>query len=180
MPLAASVVRSALFAVGAGLVGVFGLVAAPGAAAARQVVSFTADVPPGTIVISQRERRLYLTLGEGRAIRYSVAVGRSGKAWSGWARIDGKHVNPAWAPPAVVRRDNPHLPDLIPGGSPANPMGPRALTLDLPEIAIHGTTDAMRRSIGTAASYGCIRMLNEDIVDLFERVQVGTAVVSIP
>lgn len=177
MPFAASVVRFALVVAGVLFFGLFG---AAGEASARQVVSFNADVPPGTIVISQRERRLYLTLGEGRAIRYSVAVGRAGKAWSGWARIDGKHVNPAWSPPELVRRDNPHLPPLIPGGSPSNPMGPRALTLDLPEIAIHGTTDAMRRSIGTAASYGCIRMLNEDILDLFERVQVGTAVVAIP
>jgi lipoprotein-anchoring transpeptidase ErfK/SrfK len=149
-------------------------------ASARQVVAFPAEYPPGTIVISQRQRRLYLTLGDGRAIRYPVAVGKAGKAWSGWARVDGKHVNPAWSPPYVVRRDNPHLPDFIPGGSPSNPMGPRALTLDRSEIAIHGTTQAMRRSIGTAASYGCIRMLNEDIVDLFDRVRVGTAVVSIP
>lgn len=150
------------------------------AASARQTVAFEADVPAGTIVISQRERRLYLTLGEGRAIRYSVAVGRSGKAWSGWARVNGKHVNPAWSPPEMVRRDNPQLPDLIPGGSPNNPMGVRALTLDRTEIAIHGTTQSMRRSIGTAASYGCIRMLNEDIVDLFDRVRVGTQVVAIP
>ncbi|MDP2357254.1 MAG: L,D-transpeptidase [Beijerinckiaceae bacterium] len=149
-------------------------------ASAGRVVSFIADYPPGTIVISQRERRLYLTLGDGRAIRYPVAVGKTGKAWSGWARVDGKHVNPAWAPPPVVKRDNPNLPDLIPGGSPSNPMGPRALTLDRSEIAIHGTTQSMRRSIGSAASYGCIRMYNEDIVDLFDRVRVGTAVVAVP
>lgn len=149
-------------------------------ASAARVVPFSADFPAGTIVISQRERRLYLTLGDGRAIRYPVAVGKSGKAWSGWARIDGKHVNPAWSPPPVVKRDNPNLPDIIPGGSPSNPMGPRALTLDRAEIAIHGTTQSMRRSIGSAASYGCIRMYNEDIVDLFDRVRVGTAVVAIP
>jgi lipoprotein-anchoring transpeptidase ErfK/SrfK len=146
----------------------------------REVVQFQAEYPAGTIVISQRQRRLYLTLGDGRAIRYPVAVGRMGKAWSGWARVDGKHVNPAWAPPTVVKRDNPQLPDLIPGGAPNNPMGPRALTLDREEIAIHGTTPSMRRSIGTAASYGCIRMYNEDIVDLFERVTVGTAVIAVP
>ena len=155
-------------------------VAAPQGAQAREVVSYKAEYPAGTIVISQRERRLYLTLGEGKAIRYKVAVGRAGKAWSGWARVDGKHVNPAWSPPDVVRRDNPALPDVIPGGAPNNPMGVRALTLDREEIAIHGTSDSMRRSIGTAASYGCIRMLNEDIVDLFERVRVGTAVVAVP
>ncbi|MFN3889830.1 MAG: L,D-transpeptidase [Beijerinckiaceae bacterium] len=177
MSLAAGFARSALLSAGVAFVSLFGGVES---ASARQVVSFNADYPPGTIVISQRERRLYLTLGEGRAIRYPVAVGKSGKAWSGWARVDGKHVNPAWAPPSVVKRDNPQLPDLIPGGSPSNPMGPRALTLDRSEIAIHGTTEAMRRSIGTAASYGCIRMYNEDIVDLFDRVQVGAAVVAVP
>lgn len=153
---------------------------APQGAQAREVVSYQGEYPAGVIVISQRERRLYLTLGEGKAIRYRVAVARAGKAWSGWARVDGKHVNPAWAPPEMVRRDNPALPDLIPGGAPNNPMGVRALTLDREEIAIHGTTESMRRSIGTAASYGCIRMLNEDIVDLFDRVRVGTAVVAVP
>jgi lipoprotein-anchoring transpeptidase ErfK/SrfK len=171
------VVRAGLALVAMGL-GAW--VAAPQGAQAREVVSYKADYPVGTIVISQRERRLYLTLGEGKAIRYRVAVGRAGKAWSGWARVDGKHVNPAWSPPDVVRRDNPALPDLMPGGAPNNPMGVRALTLDREEIAIHGTSDSMRRSIGTAASYGCIRMLNEDIVDLFDRVRVGTAVVAVP
>lgn len=177
MSLAAGFARSALLSAGVAFVSLFGGVES---ASARQVVTFAADYPPGTIVISQRERRLYLTLGDGRAIRYPVAVGKTGKAWSGWARVDGKHVNPAWAPPTTVKRDNPNLPDLIPGGSPSNPMGPRALTLDRSEIAIHGTTATMRRSIGTAASYGCIRMYNEDIVDLFERVEVGTAVVAVP
>jgi len=177
MSLAAGFARTALLSAGLAFVSLFGGVES---AAARQVVSFGADYPAGTIVISQRERRLYLTLGDGRAIRYPVAVGKAGKAWSGWARVDGKHVNPAWSPPNVVKRDNPNLPDLIPGGSPSNPMGPRALTLDRQEIAIHGTTETMRRSIGTAASYGCIRMYNEDIVDLFDRVGVGTAVVAIP
>ena len=170
-------VSAGLAAFGIGIIGVFS--GAP-EAAARDMVTYKTDVPAGTIVISQRERRLYLTLGEGRAIRYAVAVGRSGKAWSGWARVDGKHVNPAWSPPDMVRRDNPQLPLLIPGGAPNNPMGVRALTLDRSEIAIHGTTDTMRRSIGTAASYGCIRMLNEDIVDLFDRVRVGTQVVAVP
>lgn len=185
MSLAARFARLTFASVGLAFILVVGGVEAATArqvesASAARVVAFRADFPPGTIVISQRERRLYLTLGEGRAIRYPVAVGKSGKAWTGWARVDGKHVNPAWAPPPVVKRDNPNIPDLIPGGSPSNPMGPRALTLDRAEIAIHGTTQSMRRSIGSAASYGCIRMYNEDIVDLFDRVRVGTAVVAIP
>ena len=136
-------------------------------------------IPAGTIVISQSQRKLFLTQGDGTAIAYPIAIGKAGKAWSGWARVNGKYVNPAWAPPAVVKHDNPRLPDLIPGGSPHNPMGVRALTLDREEIAIHGTTQAMRASIGSAASYGCIRMYNEDVVDLFDRVSVGTPVIAI-
>ena len=113
--------------------------------------------------------------GDGTALRYRVAVGRPGKQWFGEARVDGKYVRPAWSPPAEVRRDNPRLPDVIPGGSPGNPMGARALTLDLDEYAIHGTNRP--GSIGTYASYGCIRMLNEDIVHLYEQVSVGTRVI---
>lgn len=150
---------------------VFGM----GAASAREVVAFDTAVAPGTIVVRTSERRLYLALGDGRALRYPVAVGQPGKQWFGWARIDGKHVEPAWSPPAVVKRDNPALPDVIPGGSPRNPMGPRALTLDRDEYAIHGTNRPS--SIGRFASYGCIRMHNADIIDLFERVGIGTPVV---
>lgn len=142
---------------------------------AREVVRFDAAVRPGTIVVRTAERRLYLVLGDGTALRYPVAVGRPGKQWYGWAFVDGKYVQPAWSPPAEVKRDNPRLPDVIPGGSPRNPMGARALTLDRGEYAIHGTNDP--RSIGTFASYGCIRMHNRDIADLFERVGVGTPVV---
>jgi lipoprotein-anchoring transpeptidase ErfK/SrfK len=141
-------------------------------------VPFQASVSPGTIVIRTGERRLYYVRGDGTALRYRVAVGRPGKQWFGEARIDGKYVRPAWSPPEDVRRDNPRLPDVIPGGSPGNPMGARALTLDLDEYAIHGTNRP--GSIGTFASYGCIRMLNEDIVDLYEQVHVGTRVVVTP
>ena len=153
-------------------------VAMSGAAAAREVVPFQDGVSPGTIVIRTGERRLYYVRGDGTALRYRVAVGRPGKQWFGEARIDGKYVRPAWSPPEEVRRDNPRLPDVIPGGSPGNPMGARALTLDLDEYAIHGTNRP--GSIGTFASYGCIRMLNEDIVDLYEQVHVGTRVVVTP
>ncbi len=148
--------------------------------AAGERVAFAADVAAGTVVISNRQRKLYLMLGDGTALRYSVAVGRWGRQWSGEAFIDGKHVEPAWAPPSEVRRDNPRLPDVIAGGSPRNPMGARALTLDRGEYAIHGTSPAMRASVGTFASYGCIRMLNEDVIDLFDRVRVGTRVVAVP
>jgi lipoprotein-anchoring transpeptidase ErfK/SrfK len=144
-------------------------------ASAREVVSYEAGVQPGTIVVKTAERRLYLVLGNGSAIRYPVAVGRPGKQWQGSAQVNGKHVQPAWTPPAEVRADNPKLPHVIPGGSPGNPMGPRALTLSGGEYAIHGTNKPS--SIGTFASYGCIRMYNQDIVDLFDRVSVGTPVV---
>ena len=137
------------------------------------------EYEPGTIVISLSQKKLWLVTGEGEAIQYRVAVGKAGKAWTGTAYVKGKFVRPDWMPPAVVKKDNPKIPDLIPGGTPGNPMGERALTLNLDEIAIHGTSASMRRSIGSAASYGCIRMLNEDVVDLFDRVRVGTPVVAI-
>ena len=142
---------------------------------ARERVAFEANVAPGTIVVRTAERKLYLALGDGSAIRYSVAVGKAGKQWQGWSKVDGKYVEPAWSPPAEVKRDNPRLPSVIPGGSPRNPMGARALTLMGGEYAIHGTNRP--DSIGTYASYGCIRMHNHDIVDLFDRVAVGTQVV---
>ena len=141
---------------------------------AREVVPFS-GFSPGTVVVNTNQRRLYYVVGDGTAIRYPVAVGKPGKQWFGQARIDGKYVRPAWSPPAVVRRDNPSLPDVIPGGSPGNPMGAAALTLSGGEYAIHGTNRP--ESIGTSASYGCIRMYNQDIVDLFDRVTVGTPVV---
>ena len=143
---------------------------------ARELVSFDArGVPAGTIVIRTAERALYLVDGYGSALRYRVAVGQPGKQWFGWSQVDGKYVEPAWTPPAEVKRDNPRLPDLIAGGSPRNPMGPRALTLSGGEYAIHGTNKPS--SIGTYASYGCIRMYNGDIIDLYDRVRVGTRVV---
>jgi lipoprotein-anchoring transpeptidase ErfK/SrfK len=144
-------------------------------ASAREIVPFQAGVTPGTVVIRTGERQLYYVRGDGTALRYRVAVGRPGKQWFGEARVDGKYVKPAWSPPAEVKRDNPRLPDVIPGGAPNNPMGVRALTLDRDEYAIHGTNRP--DSIGTYASYGCIRMRNEDIVDLYEQVSVGTRVV---
>ncbi len=142
---------------------------------AREVVPFDPNAPAGTIVVRTGERRLYYVVGSGVAIRYPVAVGKPGKQWFGWVAVDGKHVTPAWSPPAEVKRDNPRLPDVVPGGSPRNPMGAAALTLNRGEYAIHGTNRP--GSIGTFASYGCIRMHNHDILDLFERVRVGTPVV---
>lgn len=130
-------------------------------------------------MISQSARRLYFVLDQRTAIAYPVAVARRGMEWTGRARIAAKYVEPDWSPPESVRRDHPGLPDVIPGGSPHNPMGARALALDRAEIAIHGTTKAMRASIGAAASYGCIRMRNEDVIDLYDRVDVGAPVTMI-
>ncbi|WP_287745961.1 L,D-transpeptidase [Methylobacterium sp.] len=146
-----------------------------GPVAAREVVPFDVGASPGTIVVRTAERRLYYVNGDGTAIRYPVAVGRAGKQWTGLAHIEGKYVQPAWSPPSEVKRDNPRLPAVIAGGSPRNPMGAAALTLDRGEYAIHGTNRPS--SIGTFASYGCIRMFNQDVVDLYARVQVGTPVV---
>ena len=147
---------------------------------ARESVLVDPQYPSGLIIIKQSERKLYYTEGNGQAIRYPVAIGMSGKAWRGETAVEGKFLQPDWSPPAVVRHDHPNFPDVIPGGSPGNPMGAAALTLKLSEIAIHGTTRSMRKSVGTAASYGCIRMLNEDVTDLYSRVEVGTPVVSVP
>ena len=162
----------------AAVAGALGLLVAAlaGPAEAGRMVDYATGYPPGAILVSQSAKRLYLILDARTAIAYPVAVAKRGKEWSGPARVAGKFFEPAWSPPDSVKRDHPELPELIPGGSPSNPMGARAITLDRDEIAIHGTTRTMRASIGTAASYGCIRMLNEDVIDLFDRVAVGAPV----
>jgi lipoprotein-anchoring transpeptidase ErfK/SrfK len=154
-----------------------GFFSLPQTASARERVAFPPHVEPGTIVISASQRQLFYVESPGVAIRYPVAVPKRGKEWSGYASVDGKYLAPDWSPPAVVRADHPELPNLIPGGSPRNPMGVAALTLDRGQVAIHGTTAKMRASVGTAASYGCIRMLNEDVADLYSRVDVGSPVI---
>jgi lipoprotein-anchoring transpeptidase ErfK/SrfK len=145
------------------------------ATARGEVVPFNGEASPGTIVVHTNERRLYLVLGSGQALRYPVGVGRAGQQWSGQAVIDGKRIRPAWAPPPDIARDNPRLPKVIPGGSPKNPMGVAALTLSGGEYAIHGTNNP--GSVGRFVSYGCIRMYNQDITDLYGRVRVGTPVI---
>jgi lipoprotein-anchoring transpeptidase ErfK/SrfK len=152
-----------------------GLLMSSAAEARPDMVGVKGDYSPGTIVIRTNERRLYLILDQGHAVRYPVGVGRAGKQWAGTTRIDGKYRNPAWSPPREVKRDKPSIPDVIPGGSPRNPMGVAAMTLAGGEYAIHGTN--MPGSVGGFVSYGCIRMLNTDITDLFGRVSVGTTVV---
>ncbi len=130
---------------------------------------------PGTIVVHTSERKLHLVIGRGEVVTYPVGVGKSGKAWSGTAYIRGKFIAPAWSPPKAVKREKPHLPNYIPGGVPSNPMGAAAMTLSVDQYAIHGTN--VPSSIGTFASFGCIRMHNRDVLDLYKRVSVGTKVV---
>jgi len=135
-----------------------------------------AGYEPGTIVIKTSERKLYYVLGNGQSRVYPVAVGRPGKTWTGVSQIDGKFIKPDWSPPAEIRRDKPNLPSVIPGGTPENPMGAAAMTLSGGgEYAIHGTNAPS--SIGRSASYGCIRMYNQDIMDLYQRVSIGTRVI---
>jgi lipoprotein-anchoring transpeptidase ErfK/SrfK len=154
------------------------LLATPGLASAKLInTKAAAQFPPGTIIIRAKLRVLYLTLDSTRAIQYPVAVPKADQAWSGYAHVNGKFFQPAWSPPSVVKRDHPELPDFIAGGAPNNPMGMAAITLDRSEIAIHGTTKKMRQSIGSAASYGCVRMYNEDVVDLYQRINIGALVV---
>jgi lipoprotein-anchoring transpeptidase ErfK/SrfK len=146
--------------------------------AAPELVRFADQrFAPGTIVVKNRERSLYLVHRGGTALRYQVAVGKRGKAWTGQTYITGMHVRPAWSPPAEVKRDLPHLPVVIAGGAPNNPMGVAAMTLAGGEYAIHGTNRP--GLIGRAVSYGCIRMRNADIADLFARVGVNTRVIAV-
>ncbi|MBD8876541.1 L,D-transpeptidase [Roseibium polysiphoniae] len=149
-----------------------------GASHAAELVGFhERGYRPGTIVIRNSERKLYLVLGRGQAIRYKVAVGKRQKSWTGSAHITAKYVRPDWSPSAEVRRDHPNLPRLIKGGAPNNPMGVAAMTLSNGNYAIHGTNRP--GSIGRAVSYGCIRMANSDIADLFQRVGVRTPVIAV-
>ena len=159
----------------AALIAVLPVLAASPASAEDLVAFRDASYAPGTIVVKTRERRLYLVLGGGKALRYVVGVGKQGQQWAGASRIVSKHIKPAWVPPAEVRRDNPSIADYIAGGAPNNPMGAAALVLGGGEYAIHGTNRP--KSVGGTVSYGCIRMLNRDILRLYDRVRVGTPVV---
>src|SRR5215471_12052868 len=156
------------------LVGTGSVLAPP--AQAREVVRFSGGYASGTIVIKTNERRLYYITGDGQAIRYPVGVGKAGQAWAGKATIDGKFIKPAWQAPESIRKDYAKLPPVVPGGSPANPMGAAAMTLSGGgQYAIHGTNNP--GSVGGFVSHGCIRMYNQDIMDLYARVSVGTEVV---
>ena len=136
------------------------------------MVPFNGGYRAGSIVIVTHARELYYVLGNGQAIRYPVGVGKAGMAWHGHASVARKLMRPAWqAPPEIAGRYGP----VIPGGSPRNPMGAAVLGLDHGNYAIHGTNNPA--SIGGFVSHGCIRMHNEDVLDLYRRAQIGTEVI---
>jgi lipoprotein-anchoring transpeptidase ErfK/SrfK len=140
----------------------------------RAVVSLDTREAPGTIIIDTGNTALYYVLGQGRAIRYGVGVGREGFTWSGVQTISRKAEWPDWHPPAQMIARQPYLPRFMAGG-PGNPLGARAMYLGASEYRIHGTNDPS--TIGKFVSSGCIRLTNEDVSDLFSRVDIGTRVV---
>ena len=140
----------------------------------REVVRFNAGYAPGTIVVSTSERRLYLVMPDGEALRYGVGVGRPGFSWSGTNKITAKREWPSWTPPAAMIARRPDLPRYMAGGV-ENPLGARAMYIGTSEYRIHGSNEP--DTIGQAVSSGCIRMTNDDVSDLYERVKVGAKVV---
>ncbi len=140
----------------------------------RQLVTFDTRYAPGTIVVSTTERRLFYVTARGEAIQYSVGVGRPGFEWAGSKTVSMKREWPDWRPPAEMLKRRPDLPRYMPGG-PDNPLGARALYLGSSLYRIHGSNEP--ETIGQAVSSGCIRMTNEDVVDLYNRVRVGSRVV---
>lgn len=141
---------------------------------ARQAVLFRSNEPPGTVVIHTTERFLYVVQGNNRALRYGIGVGREGFQWSGLVKVSRKAEWPDWRPPSEMIARQPYLPRFMAGG-PGNPMGARALYLGSTVFRIHGTNQP--ETIGQSISSGCFRLANGDIIDLYERVPLGTKVV---
>jgi lipoprotein-anchoring transpeptidase ErfK/SrfK len=143
----------------------------------RQVVSYVSRESPGTVIIDTPNTYLYLVLGNGRAMRYGIGVGREGFTWSGVQSITKKAEWPDWTPPAEMIARQPYLPRYMAGG-PGNPLGARAMYLGGTAYRIHGTNAP--GTIGTHVSSGCIRLTNEDVADLYSQVNVGTKVIVLP
>ena len=143
----------------------------------RQVVDYRTNEAPGTVVIDTPNTYLYLVLGNGRALRYGIGVGREGFTWSGTQNVTKKAEWPDWTPPPEMIERQPYLPRFMAGG-PGNPLGARAMYLGGSVYRIHGTNDPS--TIGHRVSSGCIRLTNEDVSDLYTRVNVGTKVVVLP
>jgi lipoprotein-anchoring transpeptidase ErfK/SrfK len=140
----------------------------------RETVAYAGPHGAGTIIVNAKERRMYLVMGDGKALKYGVGVGRPGFEWGGTKTVTRKQEWPSWTPPAQMIKRRPDLPRFMPGG-PENPMGARALYLGSSLYRIHGSNEP--ETIGQAVSSGCIRMLNEDVIDLYSRVKVGARVV---
>ncbi len=140
----------------------------------RQTVMYPTNYAPGTIIVNTAERRLYLVLPNGQALRYGIGVGRDGFRWSGVHRISAKKEWPAWTPPSQMLRRRPDLPRHMAGGI-ENPLGARAMYLGSTLYRIHGSNEP--ETIGQAVSSGCFRMTNEDVTDLYDRVSVGATVI---
>jgi lipoprotein-anchoring transpeptidase ErfK/SrfK len=140
----------------------------------REIVGFHPSYAPRQIIVSFGDRRLYWIHKKGEAISYPIAVPREQSRWAGVTSVSRKAVNPPWTPTPEMIRENPNLPSWVPGGHPMNPLGVRALYLGASSYRIHGTDAPW--TIGTAASKGCIRMYNEDVLDLYPRIPMGTKV----
>jgi len=140
----------------------------------RTTVNIVSKEKPGTIIINTKERRLYYLLGEGRAIRYGIGVGRDGFTWRGEKTVTAKKEWPDWTPPDEMLRRRSDLPRFMKGG-PENPLGARAMYLGSTLYRIHGSNEP--ETIGTGVSSGCFRMINDDVIDLYNRVQLGTKVI---
>ena len=137
-------------------------------------VSFDPRFGKGQIIVSFGDRQLYLITGKGEALAYPIAIPREQSRWAGVTSVSAKRINPTWTPTPHMRRENPNLPAFVPGGHPLNPLGVRAMYLGSSDYRIHGTDAPW--TIGEAVSKGCIRMFNEDVLDLYVRVPVGTKV----
>ena len=140
----------------------------------REVVSFSPQYAKGTIIVSFGDRRLYYISQPGQAISYPIAVPREQSRWEGVLSVTNKRENPSWTPTPTMVAENPRLPRWVPGGHPMNPLGVRALYLGSSMYRIHGTDAPW--TIGTAVSKGCIRLYNQDVLDLYPRVNVGAKV----
>jgi lipoprotein-anchoring transpeptidase ErfK/SrfK len=141
----------------------------------REVVRFSSQHAPGSVVVSFTDRRLYFVSRPGEAYSYPIAIPREQSRWQGVTSVTQKRENPSWTPTPSMRAENPRLPNWVPGGHPMNPLGVRALYLGSSAYRIHGTDAPW--TIGSAVSKGCIRMYNQDVVDLYPRVRVGAKVV---
>jgi lipoprotein-anchoring transpeptidase ErfK/SrfK len=141
----------------------------------RHLVSFPPGYEPGSIIVRFSARRLYYVLPQQQAISYPIAAPMGKARWSGETYVSAKKVNPRWTPTTEMRQENPSLPAFVAGGDPRNPLGVRAMYLGQSMYRIHGTDAPW--TVGQAVSHGCIRMLNQDVADLYQRVPIGTHVV---